>query len=186
MRRSRLALPCPRNRQIIQNFRQVRSGDHVVLQSLRQRIEHFLRVVRLAKEKPANTRGEDRFHIAVVSLGHSRVPRKRGIAVAAREIRFAQGEVRFRPFRFEARRFPQFAQTHIIFAGQQPATVVFKRIETQRTLALRELGKTQRIVAVVCREHPPNQTGVQVHKRVQRTGFPQPRQQSCRTYLQDP
>src|SRR2546426_3644950 len=71
-----------------------------------------------------------------------------------------------------ARRFPQFAQSRLIFAGQQPATVVFKGIETQRKLAFREIGEIQRIVAIICREHPPNQPGVQVHKHIQRAGFP--------------
>src|SRR6266852_9573049 len=100
--------------------------------------------------------------MAVVSFWHARVPRERRIAVAPREVGFAQREVRLRPFRFEARRFPQFPQTRVIFAGQQPENVMFKRIETQRTLAFREPGKAEGIVEIVSGEDSPNQPGMQV------------------------
>src|SRR5207244_11287232 len=115
----RLALPGPCNRQIIQNLRQVSSGDHAVLQSLLQGSEHFLRAIRLSQQKLADARGEDSLYIMVVSFWHPRIPGKRGIAVAAREVNFAQCEVGLRPFRFEARRFPQLAQPSVIFAGQK-------------------------------------------------------------------
>src|SRR5260370_15957587 len=94
-------------------------------------------MVWLAEEKQANACGENRFHIVVVSLWDSRVPRKGGSAVATREIRLAQREAGFRPFRFEARSFAQFAQTSVIFTRQKPAHVMFKRIETQWALAFR-------------------------------------------------
>ncbi len=123
--------------------------------------------------------------MAVVSFWHPRVPGERGIAVAPREIGFPQREVRLRPFRVEARRFPQFAQTQIVFTGKQSANVVLKRIKAQRTQAFRELCKTRRIVRIICGEDLPNQPGMQVHQRIQSARSPQCGQQSRRTHLQD-
>src|SRR5436309_10789138 len=140
-------------------------------------------MVWLALENPANTRGEDRFHIVVVSFWHLRVPGKRGLAVATREIDFAQREGRFRPFWFETCRFPQLAQTSVVFIGQKPANVMFKGVEAQRTLAFRELRKALGVVVIVSGKHPPDQTRMQVHERIQRARFPLCREQSRRTHF---
>src|SRR6266404_3892981 len=115
-------------------------------------------MVWLAQQNPANPCAEDRFHIVVVSLWHSRVPGKRRIAIATREIDFAKGKSGFRPLGFEACGLPQFAQPSIIFIRQKPANVMFKSIEAQRTLALRELRKTLGVLVVVAGEHPPKTT----------------------------
>ena len=106
-------------------------------------------MIGLTKQKPANARREERFHIAIVSFWHLGVPQERGIVVAPQEIGFPQREVGFRPFRLQTRRFPQFPQTCIILAGQHAANVMFKCIETQRTLAFCELRETQRIITIV-------------------------------------
>jgi len=167
--RSRLALPRPRDRQIIQNLRQVRSGDH---EGLLQRNEHFLREVGLAKQKPANARCEDRFHIAIVSFWHPSVPGERGIAVAPREIGFASAKSGSAiPVRGALLPAVRANALHLRSPATRDCSV--QRIKTQRTLAFRELGEIQRIVAIARGEHPPNQPGVQVHKRIQRAGFPQ-------------
>ena len=121
----------------------------------------------------------------VVSFWHPRIPGKRGIAVAAREVNFAQCEVGFRPFRFEARRFPQLAQPSVIFAGQKSPNEMFKGIEAQWTLAFYELRKALGIVVIVSGEHSPHQTRMQIHQRIQCASFPQYGEQSRGIDLQD-
>src|SRR5882762_547129 len=60
-----LALPGPRDREIVQNFWQVRTGNHVVSQRVLEGNEHFLRAVRLTEEQAADARRENRFRVTV-------------------------------------------------------------------------------------------------------------------------
>src|SRR5690349_23955753 len=98
-------------------------------------------MVGLIQEKLANAGSENGFHIPFMSFWHTSKPGNRGVAIALRKIGFAKRKVRFRPFWFEARRFPKLAQTNIVISGKQTANVVFKRIKAQRTLAFREVCK---------------------------------------------
>src|SRR5271154_5972990 len=115
--------------------------------------------------------GEEGFRVAIMSFWNARVPRQSRIAIAAREINFAEPKIRLRPVWFEARGFAQFAEANIVLAGEQAADVMFKGIEAQRALLFREFGEAQRIRVIARGEGAPGEARLQIHQGVQWPGL---------------
>src|SRR4029077_12803094 len=133
----------------------------------------------------ANAVGEERFGIAIVSRRNVRQERECGAAVVAREIRFGESEIWIWPGGLQARSFAQFAEARLVFIGQQAADIVLESVETQRTLALGELRERGAVRFVALGKQAPDNLGLDLHQRIERTAFADGRKQRQRIGAED-
>src|SRR6516225_2705052 len=133
-----------RERQIIQNFGQVRPGHQVVTQILFERIEDLLSPVRLPESQAANPGGKGGLHSPCTRWRNLVEPRQRRPAVVPLKIQFRNGKRRLRPVGFEPRRLLQVSQPRFIVVGEQSADVLLERGQTRWMLQLRKLSEAGR------------------------------------------
>ena len=106
-------------------------------------------MVWLVQKEAANPARKDGFDIAVVGFWNLEKPRQSRIVVTPRVIRFAKRKVGVGPVGFETRSLVKFAKPEIIFVRKKAASVMFKRINAQWTLALREFREVQPVLSLV-------------------------------------
>ena len=164
--------------EIVENFGEVAAGNRsvrvrplVAANRFLKRNENLLGFVGLIELQAANADGEIGFDVVRMRLGHAAEPRQRGIAVAATSVGFAERERGIGPSGIETRGFAQFADARLVVIGEQAANEMFEGIESQGAQRFRKVGEIERIGFVVGDQRVPDDFGLHVHQRGERTGF---------------
>ena len=183
----RFALAREGEAEIVENFRKISAGDRsirvwsfVTTNGILKRDENLLGFVGLIELQAADADGEIGFNIVGMGFGHATEPWKRGVAIAATSVGFAERERGIGPGGVEARGFAQFAKARLVIIGKQAADEVLERVQTQRAQRFRKVGEIERIGFVVGNEGMPDDFGLHVHERGERASFADGRNESRR------